>query len=162
MGEVVHYKVRLRCEMKLYDSVHPEETPRAPIAHHNDPQEMCIVSSDSDAEDISETTAESSAMQKVEVLCFRLFASMLDHNITADGVTANLQAWLSSVGGLLPLEVRAEIPRNQKQLVARFNKRMLSIDRLPMCPAECSLLDDIRPSLDYICDCDGKAHRPWR
>ena len=160
-GQHIHYKKRQRCEAQLVlDRIQPPAAdPGSPAHMYSDDDGM---SDDIDSEQDSLRHQEVSTADEVHTLCFRQFAAMLDHNMTEDGVTANLQAWLSSIKPWLPLEVRAEIPRTYKGLMGHFRKSFLAIDRLPVCPAECSLLDHVEPSLTYVCHCDGKGHYPWR
>ena len=99
---------------------------------------------------------------ELETLCLRVYANMMDFNSTEDCVTAELQTWLQTVGKYFPLELQDKMPKTHKQLVSHFQKKMVGIMRIPACPADCSLLEGVRPTMNYVCGCDGEDNVAWR
>ena len=97
----------------------------------------------------------------MHILCLRVYANMLDFNSTEGAVTAELKTWCQSVGSFIPTKMLESIPQTHKQLLRYFQQKMFRIIRIPVCPADCSLLEDVKPTLAYVCHCDGKANVAW-
>jgi len=91
-----------------------------------------------------------------------LYANKVDHNLTEDAVTAGLLTWKRSWGQYVPPEEVAKLPTNARALLRMFERKQIPIHRIPVCPADCRLLDDVEPDSKYVCDCDGKQNLPWR
>lgn len=163
-GRFVHYKARQRCESSNFqqDYLVRAHTPANRALVHSDMILESDCESDCSSDNHDTYEHDTRIMDAVQTLLLRQFATMMDHNMTEAAVTATLQAWMSTLEHWLPLELRAKVPRTCKALVGHFRHSILPIDRIPMCPAECSLLDEVRPSLTYACHCDGKANYPWR
>ena len=112
--------------------------------------------------DLEEVDLESQELEEAHNLCLRIYANMLEFNSTQDSVTAELKTWRQSIGKYLPPKILEAIPQTHKQLVSLFRKEMEPIIRIPACPADCSLLEDVTPTLAYTCHCDGKTNVAWR
>ena len=146
-GQVVHYKVRQRCHMRQQQ----DRMVIDPISSQGDDHDMDI-----------DVKSHDDELPEVDALCLRLYSDFVQHNSTQASVTANLQSWIVSVGHYLPTEFLENIPRTFKQLMARYDNKFISIYRIPVCPGGCSLLDEVNPSLQFVCDCNGSSNVPWR
>lgn len=101
-------------------------------------------------------------LEEVDHTCLRLYADMLEHNSTQAAVTTSLQTWLQSVGHRLPDKMRDAMPQTYEQLLSRFQKQLAKLIRIPACPGDCSLLEDVIPTTRYVCECDGKENVAWK
>ena len=106
--------------------------------------------------------AQEQPLDDVELLCLRLYADMLDNNLTEDAVTANLQTWKRTMRSYFPEEVYAAIPNTHAQLLSRFKSKLTNIIRIPACPNDCSLLEDVKPTTRYTCGCTGVDMVAWK
>ena len=95
-------------------------------------------------------------------LCFEIFANHVDSKTTEDCVTQHLETIRSTLGKYLPPEKLAKIPKDFYALRAIFKPHMPRLIRIPVCPGECQLLDDVTPTTNYVCECDGHRNVPWR
>ena len=116
----------------------------------------------SDSVDIDLDDMQEEQVGEVEILCKRLYADMLDNNLTEDAVTANLRTWKRTMGHYFPAEILAAIPDTHKQLLSQFQSKMESIIRIPACAGDCSLLEDVNPTPRYSCGCTGVDMAAWK
>ena len=161
-GQCLTYHTHLACQTRrlLHDCVpNYERSKEAP-----DDITTSVVQGNINMDILSDEDdhCEIGSGDEADTLSNQLFANMIDHNMTQNAVTAICQSWLCTMGTFIPPEIRANIPQTHRQLVAKFKPKMLRLIRIPVCPGECRLLDDVKPTLAYVCHCSGTGKRAWR
>ena len=160
-GDLIHYKQAQRCATA------------SAIASFNELQRLVdsdSVSSESDVESGPDDGGEIRVTRRthyvfedeIDVLCFKLYANHVLDNSSEDSVTTNLQTIFSTFGDYLPRRLRCKLPTTYKQLAGRFTRYLPRLIRLPVCPGDCQILDGTRPSVHYVCWCNGKRNVAWR
>ena len=151
-GEMVHYKRHQRCLSRMEgDDVK---------------QDLHVSDDSSDDLDISDVDDDREQCFKIEDdidrLCFEIFANHVDSNTTQESVTQHLTTIRATLGAYLPRDKRERIPKNFHSLRTIFEPHMVRLIRLPVCPGECQLLENVTPTVNYTCWCDGKKNTAWR
>ena len=164
-GASVHYKTRQRCYTRIEGCDAPMRVPRERV--QNEPEKKCDPmsdSSDSEAYNAGDREQHFSLNDDIDRLCFEIFANHVDSKTTEDCVTQHLVTIRATLalGNYLPPEKRARIPRDFHALRAIFTPHMPRLIRIPVCPGECQLLDDVTPTTNYVCECNGVRNIPWR
>ena len=154
-GSLVHYKTRQRCARLSFEI--EQRLVHAPRAYTSD--ESSGHSTDSD---LLDRMSYFHVDDEIDSLCLALFVNHVDNKTTEDCVTNNLQTIKTNLGRFLPDHLHAKVPSTFKQLRSMFLPFMMRLIRLPVCPGECRILDDVRPTLNYKCWCNGETNHGWR
>ena len=149
-GAHVHYKTRQRCARRVQQGVDLGDVSIRNSAHSEEDEPMVCRWDHFLLED------------EIDALCLELFANHVDSNSTEDSVTSNLMAITKHMGNFLPERLRGRIPSTFKQLRAMFTPYMTRLIRLAVCPGECRILNDVKPTINYKCWCDGNTNVAWR
>ena len=153
-GNPIHYKARQRCEI---DRSAPS------LEDIEDEKSEGAISDDTDdGKTMINRLGYYQIEDEVDSLCLELFANHVDAKTTEETVTDNLKAIRKNIGKFLPPRLQMKIPTTFKQLRALFDPYMTRIIRLAVCPGECRILHDVKPTENFVCWCDGKANVAWR
>ena len=153
-GREIHYKQFQRCTARREaQQMHKMVEPRVDnvIIEGAINQAMMVTRKD-----------EYQLKDEVDLLCFKLFANYVEDNSSQESVTNNLTSIISTVGRFLPPEQLVKLPATFAQLRALFAPYLQRLIRIPVCPGDCQLLDETRPSSRYECWCDGSRNIAWR
>ena len=158
-GDLIHYKKAQRCatartiasfnEQKRLEDLDPVASDVESDPDHGG--EICVNRRDNYVFE-----------DEIDVLCFKLYANHVLDNSSEDSVTTNLQTISSTFAHFLPQHLRDKVPQTYKQLAGLFNRYLPRLIRLPVCPGDCQILDETRPSVQYMCWCNGERNVAWR